>query len=78
MIRSFFKPINYMEDPFERAQQMETERIKKEKSMEAEASFKLNLHPRSTFDKERTVYGADVEFPEVLLNLHRKKQESRS
>lgn len=33
VIRSFFKPIKYMEDPFERNHQMSVDRSKKEKSL---------------------------------------------
>jgi len=33
VIRSFFKPIKYLEDPYERAHQMEIEHLKKEKSL---------------------------------------------
>lgn len=34
VIRSFFKPIKYIEDPYERAHQMEVDHMKKEKSLE--------------------------------------------
>jgi hypothetical protein len=34
VIKSFFKPIKYMEDPYERAHQMEVENFKKEKAHE--------------------------------------------
>lgn len=60
-----------MEDPYERAHQIDVEQHKKEKAAEAEAAFKLNLHPKDTFDKEKVVYGTDVQFPEVLLSLCR-------
>lgn len=40
--------------------------------MEAEAAFKLNLHPKTTFDKSKTAYGIDAECPEVLSILSRK------
>lgn len=40
--------------------------------MEGEAAFKLNLHPKVTFDKSKTTYGTDVDFPEVCLTLFRK------
>jgi hypothetical protein len=43
--------------------------------MEAEASFKLNLHPKTTFDKSKTTYGTDAEFLEVFLRLFRKSQK---
>jgi len=35
VIKNFFKPIKYMEDPYERADQLQSERHKREKSMEA-------------------------------------------
>jgi hypothetical protein len=40
--------------------------------MEGEAAFKLNLHPKVTFDKSKTTYGSDVEFQEVCLMPFRK------
>lgn len=43
--------------------------------MEAEATFKLNLHPKTTFDKSKTTYGTDVEFPEVFPIISRKSQK---
>jgi hypothetical protein len=73
VIRSYFKPIKYMEDPFERAHQLDIELAKKQREQEGEASFKLNMHPRTTFDKEKTTYGLDVEIPEVLPHRCRKK-----
>lgn len=42
-----------MEDPFERAHTMDVEHAKKQKSMEGEARFKLNMHPKGTFSKEK-------------------------
>lgn len=51
VIRSFFKPIKYIDDPYERAHKMEVEHAKKQKSLEGEHRFKLNLHPKGTFSK---------------------------
>lgn len=76
VIRSFFKPLNYIPDPYERAHEMEVDHAKKEKSLEGEAKFKLNLHPKHTFSIEKQVYGTDVEFPEVTILSFRKNQKN--
>ena len=47
--------------------------MKKEKALEGQASFKLNGHPQSTFDKDRSIYGSDIEFKEVFFSLFQKK-----
>jgi len=49
VIRSFFKPNKYIEDPYERAHQMSVDYANKQKALEHEAKFKLNPHPKSTF-----------------------------
>ena len=51
VLRSYFKPHKYIEDPFERAHQMEVDLAKKQKGQEHEASFKLNSHPKSVLNK---------------------------
>ncbi len=55
---------------------MEVDHAKKEKSLEGEAKFKLNLHPKHTFSIEKQVYGTDVEFPEVTILSFRKNQKN--
>lgn len=67
-----------MEDPYERAHQTEVDRNKKDKSLEAEHSFKINLHPKRTFNKDKKIFGTEVEFPEVFLFLVRKKLQTQS
>jgi hypothetical protein len=67
-----------MEDPYERAHQMEVENMKKEKSKEKEAAFKLNGHPYDTFEKDKSVYGVDAYLKEVKFDLFRKNQKSQS
>ena len=61
VIRSYFKPIKYMEDPYERASQLESEHAKKMKSKQhGEVNFKLNSHAKDTFNSLKNVYGTDV------------------
>lgn len=74
VIRSYFKPIKYIDDPYERAHQMEIDHAKKMKSMEQkDAKYKLNPHPKETFDSARTTFGTDVQFPEVLFSPIKKQ-----
>jgi hypothetical protein len=77
VLRSYFRPVKYMEDPYERAHAAEVDYLKKQKSMEAEARLKLNLHPKDTFGTIKLDYGTDVEIPEVWHFLFRKKQRNR-
>ena len=51
VIKSYFKPIKHLDDPYERAHMMEVDYAKKMKSMEQkDVRYKLNLHPKTTFD----------------------------
>ena len=54
---------------------MEVEYAKKQKTLEQkDVRYKLNLHPKKTFDTERQTFGTNVEFPEVLIFSCRKSK----
>lgn len=52
---------------------MDVDLAKKQKSLEPEAKFKLNPHPKDSFSSVKQIFGSDVEFPEVVILLFRKK-----
>ena len=58
---------------------MEVEYAKKQKELEPkDVRYKLNLHPKKTFDTERQTFGTNVDFPEVRIFSLRKSKRIRS
>ena len=62
MTASYFKPIEYIPDPYERAKIMESDYRKKQKSMEGEQAFKPNNFEtrNKVLNPDQAIYGEDV------------------
>ena len=54
-----------MDDPYDRAHQFEVEKAKKDKALEGKQVFKPNCFTTKDFNKDKKIYGEDVELKHV-------------
>jgi len=78
IIDTYFKHEKHLDDPYNRAHELELEKRKKDKVLEGEAKFKPSSVHSNTFHRDKDVYGEDVVLKAVNFRIFRKHRNKQN